>query len=674
MSILRPETDSAEQVTERLEEIWSDTPGAPGFLSSVDHKKVGHRYLVTSFVFFLIGGVEALLMRTQLIAPDANVLSPDFYNRMMTMHGTTMFFLFLATIISAWGNYIVPLVIGSRDFAYPRMNMFSYWVFLFAGIFLYSSFVVGAIPDGGWFAYVPLTTDYSGGLAMDFWSLGVLFIGISSTVGAVNFIVTIFKLRAPGMSMSRLPLVAWSTLTTSFMILLSFPAISLAPLMMALDRIAGTHFFDTQFGGDALLWQHLFWFWGHPVVYIVFLPPIGWLYMIIPTFVKRPIAGYTWAVAATVATGFISFGVWVHHMFSVGLPDVTSSFFSVASLGVSFPTAVAFFVFTATVWTARHVEWTAAMLWAVSALISFVIGGISGVMVAVMPFDWQAHDTYFVVAHLHYVLVAGNVLPMFAALYYWLPKVTGWMLNERLGKISAWVTLAGLHLLFFPMHWLGLAGMPRRVYTYQDGLGWNSANLVSSVGAYLFAAGVAISIVNFFWSRRRDIAAGPNPWHAGTLEWATTSPPQPYNFAQMPVVRGRYPLWESEEHQMGIAPRPGGVVLAPEEHHHETLETVGLDADYGGVLTMSGPSSWPFWTAAGLFVLFFGFLIHSPITLGVGVVGTLICLLGWHWGHLRPAGGDQGARASASEPAGGDQGARANASEPAGGDQLGPRP
>jgi heme/copper-type cytochrome/quinol oxidase subunit 1 len=389
--------------------------------------------------------------------------------------------------------------------------------------------------------------------------------------------------------------------------------------------------------------------------------------------VKRPIAGYTWAVAATVATGFISFGVWVHHMFAVGLPEVTASFFSVASLGVSFPTAVAFFVFTATVWTARHIEWSAAMLWAVGALISFVIGGISGVMVAVMPFDWQAHDTYFVVAHLHYVLVAGNALPMFAAFYYWLPKITGWMLNERLGKISFWVTLIGLHLIFFPQHWLGLAGMPRRVYTYQDGLGWNSGNLVSSIGAYLFAIGVAISIANFFWSRRRNIAAGPNPWNAGTLEWATTSPPQPYNFAQMPVVRGRYPLWESEENQTGITPQPGGVVLAPEEHHHETLETVGLDAEYGSVLTMAGPSAWPFWTAASMFVLFFGFLIHSPITLGLGVAGTLVTLLGWHWGHLHPP--DQhGASASAGEPGGGDRhGARASAGEPAGGDQHGAR-
>jgi cytochrome c oxidase subunit I len=641
MSILRPTTDTPEQTKERLEQTWSDEPGTPGFFSSVDHKRVGHRYLVTSFVFFLIGGIEALLMRTQLITPDANVLGPEAYNQIMTMHGTTMFFLFLVTIIAAWGNYILPLAIGSRDMAYPRMNMFSYWVFLFAGILLYSSFFIGAIPDGGWFAYVPLTTDYSPGLAMDFWSLGVVFVGISSTVGAINFIVTTFKMRAPGMSMSRLPLVAWSTLTTSFMILLSFPAITLAPLLMAFDRILGTHFFDPALGGDAVLWQHLFWFWGHPVVYIVFLPPIGWLYMIIPTFVKKPIAGYTWAVAATVATGFISFGVWVHHMFAVGLPDVANSFFSVASLGVSFPTAVAFFVFTATLWTAHRIEWSTPMLWAVGSLVSFVIGGVSGVMVAVIPFDWQAHDTYFVVAHLHYVLVAGNVLPMFAAFYYWLPKITGWMLNERLGKISFWVTLVGFHAIFFPQHWLGLAGMPRRIYTYQEGLGWSSANLLSSIGAYTFAIGVLISIANFFWSRHRKVAAGPNPWNAGTLEWATTSPPQTYNFAQMPVVRGRYPLWESKDHSEGIDPQPGGVVLAPREHEHETLETVGIDARYGGVLEMPGPSYWPFWTAASLFVSFFGFLIHNGITLGAGIVGVAVSLIGWHAGHLRPGESDE---------------------------------
>jgi cytochrome c oxidase subunit 1/cytochrome c oxidase subunit I+III len=638
MSILRPDTDAAEQVKARLGRTWADAAGTPGFFSSVDHKRVAHRYLVTSFAFFLMGGVQALLMRTQLMVPDANVMSADFYNRMMTMHGTTMFFLFLVTIISAWGNYILPLAIGSRDMAYPRMNMFSYWVFLFAGVFMYGSFFVGAIPDGGWFAYVPLTTDYSEGIAMDFWALGVVFVGISSTVGAINFIVTTFKMRAPGMSMSRLPMVVWSTLTTSFMILLSFPAITLAPLMMAFDRIIGTHFFDPQFGGDAVLYQHLFWFWGHPVVYIVFLPPLGWLYMIIPTFCRRPLAGYTWAVAGTVATGFISFGVWAHHMFSVGMPDVTSSFFSVASLGVSFPTAVAFFVFTATVWTARRVEWTAAMLWAVGGLVSFVIGGISGVMVGIIPFDWQVHDTYFVVAHLHYVLVAGNVLPMFAAFYYWLPKITGWMLDERLGKLSFWVTLTGLHLVFFPQHWLGLAGMPRRIYTYPEEFGWGSANLTSSIGAYLFAIGVAISIVNFFWSRSRNVAAGPNPWNAGSLEWATTSPPQPYNFAQMPVVRSRYPLWDAGDDLGGIEPRPGGVVLAPEEHHHETLETVGLDANYGSVLTMAGPSTWPFWTSASLFLLFFAMLIRNGITVGLGAAAIALSMIGWHAGHLRPGG------------------------------------
>jgi heme/copper-type cytochrome/quinol oxidase subunit 1 len=329
----------------------------------------------------------------------------------------------------------------------------------------------------------------------------------------------------------------------------------------------------------------------------------------------------------------------VHHMFAVGLPDVTNSFFAVASLGVSFPTAVAFFVFTATLWTARRIEWSAAMLWGVGALASFVIGGVTGVMVAVIPFDWQAHDSYFVVAHLHYVLVAGNVLPMFAAFYYWLPKVTGWMLSERLGKISFWITVVGLHVLFFPQHWLGLAGMPRRIYTYPEGLGWETANFWSTIGAYTFAVGVLVSVVNFFWSRSRRVPAGPNPWNAGTLEWATTSPPQTFNFAQMPVVRGRYPLWGDMTPAQGYVPEPGGVVLAPHEPEHETLGTSGLDADYEQILEMPGPSYWPFWTAVSLFVLFLGFLISGWAVLGVGVAGVMLSLLGWHWGHLQ---GDEG--------------------------------
>lgn len=624
-------------IIDRLQRTWSDAPGVPGFLNSVDHKRVGHRYLVTAFAFLLLGGLQALVMRAQLAAPGADVVSAEVYNRLFTMHGTTMIFLFNTPIIAGFGNYLVPLQIGTRDMAFPRLNMLSYWIFLLSGLFLYGSFLIGQVPDTGWFAYVPLSgAEYSPGIALDFWTLGVVFVGISTTAGAVNFIVTIFKLRAPGMAISRLPVATWGFLVTSFVIVFALPAISLGALLMYFDRALGMNFFDPAAGGSPVLYQHLFWFWGHPEVYILFIPATGMISTIIPTFARRELAGYTWAVAALVATGFVSFGVWVHHMFAVGLPTLTTGFFSAAGLVITFPTAVQIFAWLSTLSTGGPLRFRTPLLFSLGFIVTFVLGGITGVMVSALPFDWQATDSYFIVAHLHYVLIGGVVFPIFAALYYWLPKMTGWMLHERLGQTSFWLMFIGFHVAFFPMHIVGLLGMPRRIYTFHEGLGWGVYNLISTVGAFVFALGVLVSLANFFVSRARPHPAGANPWEAGTLEWATDSPPGVFNFATMPVVTGRYPLWRAR-HEEGQEADPGGVVLAPEDEEEQTLGTAGLDARFEEVLDMPGPSYWPGALAVGLLVLFVGLLARSMI---MGLVGTglvVVSLCGWHWAETIPS-------------------------------------
>ncbi|MGH3665028.1 MAG: cytochrome c oxidase subunit I [Egibacteraceae bacterium] len=616
-------------VRERLARTWEDAPGVPGFLNTVDHKRIGLRYIVTAFVFFLLGGLQALAMRSQLAVPDNSLVDPQTYNRLFTMHGTTMIFLFNTPILAGFGNYLVPLQIGARDMAFPRLNALGYWIYLLSALLLYASFGVGQVPDAGWFAYVPLSDiGYSPDLGLDFWTLGVVVLGISTTTGGINFIVTIFKLRAPGMSVSRIPLFTWSILVMSFLILFALPAITLGPLLLAFDRILGTAFFDPALGGDPLLYQHLFWFWGHPEVYILFVPATGMISMIIPTFARRPLAGYTWAVASLVAIGFISFGVWVHHMFAVGLPDLANSFFSAAGLVIAVPSGIQIFVWLATLWGQRP-RFATPLLFSLGFVLIFVLGGITGVMVSMVPFDWQATDTYFVVAHLHYVLVGGVVFPIFAALYFWLPKVTGWLLGEGLGKVSFWLMFLGFHVAFFPQHLLGLQGMPRRVYTFHAGLGWDVANLISTVGAFAFALGVAATVANLVvsWLRRRP--AGPNPWGASSLEWATTSPPADYNFVELPAVRGREPLWEQPHHE-GVRAEPGGRHLDV-EGEHQTLATAGPEARLEAVLDMPHPSYWPFVLAVSLLGVFTALLLRSFELGVVAFVVLAIALLGWHW-------------------------------------------
>jgi cytochrome c oxidase subunit I len=541
---VRPEFEDREH----LEEIWEDDPGVPGFFSTIDHKRIGKRYIYTCFIFFAVGGIMALVMRLQLAGSEHTVLSPSAYNELFTVHGTTMIFLFNTPVLAGFGNYLLPMMIGTRDMAFPRLNAFSYWVFVLAGIFFYSSFLVDSAPDGGWFAYTPLTDKaFSPGLNLDFWGLGVAFVGVSTTVGAVNFIVTTFKMRAPGMSLNRLPIYVWSMLVFSFMVIFAVPAVTLAAGLLELDRLFGTAFFVPKAGGSTLLYQHLFWFWGHPEVYILFVPAAGMISMIIPVFSRRPLAGYLWVAASLVAIGFISFGVWVHHMFATGMPALALSFFAAVSLIIAIPSGVQFFAWISTMWHGA-VRFTTPMLFALGFLLVFLLGGITGVMVAVLPFDWQATDSYFIVAHLHYVLNGAVVFPIFAALYFWLPKITGRMLNERLGHVSFWTMFIGFNAAFFPMHILGFLGMPRRIYTYSSGLGWDALNLVVTLGSFAFGFGVLLTIINMAVSHFRGARAPDNPWEADTLEWATTSPPQAYNFARIPVVHSARPLKEDVAH------------------------------------------------------------------------------------------------------------------------------
>ena len=523
------------------------------WVMTTDHKKIGIMYIVTAFFFFVVGGLEALLIRTQLAFPNGKVLSPTAYNETFTMHGTTMIFLFVMPMLTGFGNYVVPLMLGARDMAFPRLNAFGYWIVLFGGLFLNSSFLFNSAPNSGWFAYAPLTEQQFGcGVAncvpqlnMDFWALGVLLLGISSIAGSVNFVVTILKLRAPGMTINRMPLFSWMTLVTSFLLLFALPSITAAAVLLLLDRHLGTHFYQQAFGGDPLLWQHLFWSFGHPEVYILILPAFGMISEILPVFSRKPIFGYTFVAWSGVAIGFLSFTVWAHHMFAVGLPTVAQAFFAISTTLIAIPTAVKIFNWIATI-IGGKLSFKVPMLFALGFISMFLIGGLNGVALAVVPFDYQVTDSYFVISHLHYVLFGGTVFGIFAGIFYWFPKMTGRLLNERLGQVQFWLMLIGVNLTFFPMHILGLLGMPRRIYTYPDNLGWNEMNLLETVGAFILAVAILVFIWNFVTTLRNGEAAGDDPWDAFTLEWDTTSPPKPYNFLTLPIVRSRRPFYDKK--------------------------------------------------------------------------------------------------------------------------------
>ncbi|HKQ26987.1 MAG TPA: cytochrome c oxidase subunit I [Burkholderiales bacterium] len=613
-----------------LEKTWSDPPGLLGVFAAINHKTIALRYIVTAFGFFVAAGILAVLMRLQLSRPENTLIGPDLYNQIFTMHGTTMMFLFAVPVMEAMAVYLVPLMVGARSIAFPRMNVFSYWIYLFGGLMLWVAFLLDIGPDAGWFSYVPLAgPEHAPGKRVDFWAQMITFTELSGLLVAVEVIATVFKMRAPGMTLARVPLFVWAMLVTAFMILFAMPAVMFASTALILDRLVGTHFYNPAEGGDAVLWQHLFWFFGHPEVYFIFIPGLAFLSTIIPTFSRRTIFGYPAMVLALIATAFLAFGLWVHHMFAVNLPELGKSFFTAASMLIAIPTAIQIFCWIATMWTGRLIFRT-PLLFTLAFFFILLAGGLTGIMVASVPLDLQLHDTYFVVAHLHYVLLGGAVFPLFGAWYYWFPKFTGRMMSERLGKWQFWLFLIGFNVAFYPMHHLGLQGMPRRVYTYPDSMGWGGLNLVATLGGVMIVISVLLFIINVVLSRRRGPIAGDNPWFASTLEWATSSPPPAYNFDKMPIVRGRDPLWSE-------APVPESEPLAVTglaEKTREVLITTVVDAMPDHRLVFPNPTIWPFVSSVAVTALFIG-SIFTPWAVVWGMIPIAVAVTLWFWPKLQ---------------------------------------
>jgi cytochrome c oxidase subunit 1 len=616
------ESGALEGERRELEHTWADPSGFLGWFSHCNHKSIGRRFIVTAFAFFVLAGLLAALMRIQLARPNSGFLSPDLYNQVFTVHGTTMMFLFAVPVMLAFGVYLVPLMVGARCIALPRLAAFGYWMMLFGGIFLYVMFLLNVGPDRGWFNYVPLAgPEFGIGKRADVWAQFITFSELSSLVVAICIIVTVFKLRAPGMSLNRMPLFVWAMLVVSFMVLFAMPSVMVASTCLILDRLVGTHFFNQAQGGDPILWQHLFWFFGHPEVYIIFIPALGMISSIISTFSRRPIFGYLAMVLSLIATAFIGFGVWVHHMFASGLPQLGQSFFTASSIMIVVPTAVQIFCWIATLWTGR-LSFKTPLLYVLGFFFIFVIGGLSGVMLASVPLDLQVHDTFFIVAHFHYVLIGGAVFPLLGGVHFWFPKITGRMLSEPMGKIGFWLLFAGFNLTFFPMHTLGLMGMPRRVYTYPAELGWGGLNLLASAGAGVMALALLIYTINVVRSVRHGAVAGPNPWSAPSLEWATTSPPPPYNFLPALTVSGRDPLWHEDPDQP--------VVVGLASDRREVLVTYLLDAEPDHKEESPDPSVWPFLTAIAVTGLFVG-SIFTPWGVVIGAIPSFSAMVGWFW-------------------------------------------
>jgi cytochrome c oxidase subunit I+III len=620
---------AARERVERLDRVWRARPGLTGWVTTTDHKRIGLLYLATSLVFFAAGGAEALVMRTQLAQPEGRVVGPSTYDQLMTMHGITMIFFFVIPLsIGAFGNYLVPLMIGARDMAFPRLNALSYWLFLGSGILLYSGFALGHAPDAGWFDYVPLASrKFSPGPGVDYYALGLILNGLSSTAAAANFLVTIARMRAPGMSLNRIPLFCFAILATSFSLVFALPALTTDLIFLELDRKFGLHFFDVGRGGDPLLWQDLFWIFGHPEVYIIVLPAFGIATSIIPTFTRRRMAAFPLVALAELLVAFIGFGVWVHHMFATGLPEITLIFFAAASLIIVIPSGIQIFAWCMTMVTGRP-EYRTPLLFIVGFIVFFVFGGLSGITLAAVPFDQQVTDTYYVVAHFHYVIWGAAVFPLLGGLYYWFPKVTGRMYNERLGQTTFWLVFIGTNVTFFPMHISGLLGMPRRVWTYPAALGWGPENLVSTLGAFFLAGGLVLLAANLIVSGFRGAPAGADPFGGGTLEWATTSPPPPYNFAVIPKVTSAYPSWDTPDRETDARRLEQGEMVL--EGGHRMPSSTPVDAHLDEILEMPSESPWPV-TLAALATLCFAFVLSDHLVLAtVALVLAAAALAGWH--------------------------------------------
>jgi cytochrome c oxidase subunit I+III len=617
--------DERRAQEERLRAVWAN-PFGWRYWTSVNNFQVGLWYASAAFAFMLFAGMLALIMRAQLTVPDNDLISADFYNQAFTLHGTVMMFLFAVPIFEAVAIFLLPPMLGARELPFPRLGAFGFWSFFLGGVFVCGSIFFDSAPTSGWFMYPPLATNEPG-YGADIWLLGLSFIEVASIAAAAEIIVGIMKCRAPGMRINLMPLFAWYLLVVAGMILFAFPPLIAGDILFEMERMFDWPFFDASRGGDPILWQHLFWIFGHPEVYIIFLPAIALMAMIVPTFARRPIVGYSWIVLAAVGTGFISFGLWVHHMFATGLPQISLAFFSAASEAVAIPTGVQIFVFIATMLAGR-VIFSVPMLFGIGGIAVFVIGGLTGVMVALAPFDWQAHDSYFIVAHLHYVLIGGMLFPIVAGIYYYYPLIDAKRLSDRLGKIAFWLMFAGFNVAFFPMHLTGLRGMPRRVFTYPAGVGWDWLNLVSTIGAYVFAAGVLVVVYDVLRPKHRQ-PGELNPWNAGTLEWIS-EPEENWGVRSIPIVESRYPLWDQKDLVRRI--NEGDFYLPDaEEGKREGLVTSVLDARPLQVLRVSGTSYVTIVSAASLGMVFVALTFHWWWTALIFGVAAFASILYWLW-------------------------------------------